>query len=235
MYISLFFFLHMSVKGCEVSAVSWNFPRRHTNNTNCRSAVGAHRFIWHHRLQGQLEVINLQEGDSCVCVCVCVCVRDKWMKCTPPSYSHNTHTTQGPAPLCARPPFEVPPAAQRVNEEAAGGGRGPRNVLYVCVCVCVCDGDNMWKCGRTLLVYNYVDCQVISQRVWESEAQWICVIMRSVRSQLWSPWLQRGSWKMWSCSLTPPNTRTQSDITLVEVEVTDMYSTWVKILKGHSV
>ena len=138
MYISLFFFLHMSVKGCEVSAVSWNFPRRHTNNTNCRSAVGAHRFIWHHRLQGQLEVINLQEGDSCVCVCVCVCVRDKWMKCTPPSYSHNTHTTQGPAPLCARPPFEVPPAAQRVNEEAAGGGRGPRNVLYVCVCVCVC-------------------------------------------------------------------------------------------------
>ena len=119
----------------------------HTNSTNCRSAFSARRFIWHQRLQGQLEVINLQEGDSWVCVCVCVWVRererDKWMKCTPPSYSHNTHThththtTQGPAPLCARPPFEVPPAAQRVNEEAAGGGRGPRNVLNVCVCVCV--------------------------------------------------------------------------------------------------
>ena len=125
----------MSVKGCEVSAVSWNFPRRHTNNTNCRSAVGAHRFIWHHRLQGQLEVINLQEGDSCVCVCVCVRQVDEMHSSL--ILPQHTHYTGSCSPLCSASFW----SSSCSSKSEWGGGRGreraEERAVRVCVCVCV--------------------------------------------------------------------------------------------------
>ena len=124
----------MSVKGCEVSAVSWNFPRRHTNNTNCRSAVGAHRFIWHHRLQGQLEVINLQEGDSCVCVCVCVCETSGWNALLPHTpTTHTLHRVLLPSVLGLRLKFLLQLKEWMRRRQGEGEGRGT-----CCTCVCVC-------------------------------------------------------------------------------------------------
>lgn len=129
---------------------------------------------------GQLEVINLQKGDS-------VC--DKWMAYTPPSYSHH-------APL---PPvfglfLKFLLQLREGVRGQLGGGREP-------------DGDSMWKSSTTTCCL--FTCGWSDKSGHARESMLLCYLeVCPVRSKLWSPWIQRGTWKMLSSSLTFPSMQT---------------------------